>query len=120
MVHATDDLKKGEEVSITYIDAQQSYKERAKRLSSFGFECQCELCILDRSDELYEHREKLIEQLAFLKPLLDADPRKLLVQLNPLVEQVGRGLETDQQKLLALRLASSNVPPAKDASLAAA
>ncbi|KAH7729202.1 hypothetical protein AAVH_03582 [Aphelenchoides avenae] len=52
VVHAVDYLKKGEEVSVTYVDPQLSYKELAEQPSSFGFECQCELCILDRSDEL--------------------------------------------------------------------
>lgn len=31
VVHAVDDLKKGEEVFITYVDLQLSYKERAKK-----------------------------------------------------------------------------------------
>jgi hypothetical protein len=42
---ATRDIAAGEELTISYIDANESYEERTKALRSYGFTCRCPRCI---------------------------------------------------------------------------
>ncbi|KAH7716356.1 hypothetical protein AAVH_16253 [Aphelenchoides avenae] len=55
-VFAVDEIKEGEEVTLTYTDPLDAYKERKKFFKNYGFTCQCLLCELDRSDARYVER----------------------------------------------------------------
>lgn len=42
---AKQKIRKGEEISISYIDEESSFEERQKALQDYGFKCTCKLCI---------------------------------------------------------------------------
>jgi Cupin-like domain/SET domain len=46
----TRDVAAGEELTISYIDANESYEERTKALGSYGFTCRCHRCIKERGE----------------------------------------------------------------------
>ena len=53
---ALRDIKPGQEVTISYIDVEDSktgvplgYRERRRMLKDYGFECDCELCARQRA-----------------------------------------------------------------------
>ena len=47
-VFAERDIKKNEEITTSYISSTEEYKIRQEKLKKFyGFECQCELCIIE-------------------------------------------------------------------------
>ncbi len=57
VLRANRDLKRGEEVTIAYIDASISYDEKRFRLmKSWRFNCSCDLCEADGGDD-YQARE---------------------------------------------------------------
>ncbi|KAJ4286555.1 hypothetical protein N0V90_013255 [Kalmusia sp. IMI 367209] len=46
-IHALNDIKKGEEICISYLDGSEDYQSRRRNLQArFGFYCTCELCSL--------------------------------------------------------------------------
>lgn len=48
IVRAAKDLASGEELTLEYVSAHLNEKERQKKLSSWGFICDCKLCHADR------------------------------------------------------------------------
>ncbi|KAH7731125.1 TPR domain protein [Aphelenchoides avenae] len=66
VVHAIQDLKKGEEIVWSYTDALDSFSLRTKHLYPYGFSCDCRLCELDRADgdDVCNERAKLAKQAA--------------------------------------------------------
>jgi hypothetical protein len=59
LVYALRDIEQGEEVTLKYV-GYDTYANRGKSLRSFGFECDCRLCELDRADDQEICRELLI------------------------------------------------------------
>ncbi|KAH7699214.1 hypothetical protein AAVH_33683, partial [Aphelenchoides avenae] len=51
-----------EEVTLTYTDPFDAYKEREDLFKNYGFVCQCRLCELDRADARYSEREDLVRE----------------------------------------------------------
>jgi hypothetical protein len=46
---AKKNIKKGEEISITYIDIKKDYIERKISLFQYGFNCNCKKCLNEKS-----------------------------------------------------------------------
>uniref|UniRef100_A0A914Z682 SET domain-containing protein n=1 Tax=Panagrolaimus superbus TaxID=310955 RepID=A0A914Z682_9BILA len=63
VIHATEDIKKGDEISIAYLYPLNGYQFRKKRIDSWKFECHCKLCELDASDKNCLIRDRMIEEL---------------------------------------------------------
>ncbi|GBB90130.1 hypothetical protein RclHR1_00170034 [Rhizophagus clarus] len=66
-------IKKGEELTFSYVNPTLPGEERLKSLKSFGITCQCRLCKIDRAEsiqitqkwkQLYEHFKKTIKPKA--------------------------------------------------------
>lgn len=51
-------IKKGEEVCISYIDEDQSLRERQHDLQDYGFACQCSRCISEEAGPIQELCDK--------------------------------------------------------------
>ena len=47
---ALRDIQEGDELTISYIDAEQPFEQRQTALMNYGFHCQCEKCQNDQSD----------------------------------------------------------------------
>uniref|UniRef100_A0A915EAU7 SET domain-containing protein n=1 Tax=Ditylenchus dipsaci TaxID=166011 RepID=A0A915EAU7_9BILA len=96
-VYAVKDLKKGEEITLTYLSSQKPYKEKLKSFQHYNFMCSCRLCQLDSSDPLHEERSKLAERCYALKQLSLTDPQQSLRQLEPLVEEMRKSYGTRKE-----------------------
>ncbi|KAH7696208.1 TPR domain-containing protein [Aphelenchoides avenae] len=55
------DIKEGEEVTLSYGDPYDAYKQRKELFMNFGFICKCRLCELDRTDARYSQREHMVQ-----------------------------------------------------------
>lgn len=66
VVHAIQDLEKGEEIVWSYTDALDPFSLRKKHLYPYGFSCDCQLCELDRADgdDVCNERANLAKQAA--------------------------------------------------------
>ena len=63
-IHATRDIKVGEEITISYGKDETSADRRAELRSSFGFDCSCSVCSLSPSEmQLSDSLRRRIEQL---------------------------------------------------------
>lgn len=49
VILALKDIQPGEEITISYIDEEESLEERRAALADYGFVCQCEKCIAESS-----------------------------------------------------------------------
>ena len=49
-VEALRDVKKGEELSVSYVDETEPFAKRAKALAAYGFACACALCVAQRAN----------------------------------------------------------------------
>ena len=49
-VEALRDVRKGEELFVSYVDETQSLAEREKALAAYGFACACPLCAAQRGE----------------------------------------------------------------------
>jgi len=88
-VHALRHISPGEEISITYTDAEQLYNDRySATMASWGFGCTCSLCRLpsdhvEASDKRLKMIHKLKKQLSdWSKPIPDRSKMaELMVEL---------------------------------------
>ncbi|THH05390.1 hypothetical protein EW145_g4834 [Phellinidium pouzarii] len=51
VIHASQSLRKGDEVTLEYCDGTLPLKQRDKYLSNWRFTCDCLLCAADRADD---------------------------------------------------------------------
>jgi hypothetical protein len=64
VIRAIRDLKRGDEVTISYVDIREPYQERRKTLQShYGFECVCQRCTTEQRQEL---KSRMKERDAYL------------------------------------------------------
>ena len=64
MIYTRRDVKKGEELTINYLAAEQKYSVRLGKLFKMHqFKCECELCSLDETDSMREAREQLMAKI---------------------------------------------------------
>uniref|UniRef100_A0A914Z667 SET domain-containing protein n=1 Tax=Panagrolaimus superbus TaxID=310955 RepID=A0A914Z667_9BILA len=62
VVHATADIKKGEEIFVPYINLTYDFLERKKKLDFWKFTCTCALCELDANDENCLKRNEMVKK----------------------------------------------------------
>ncbi|BGP27941.1 hypothetical protein JCM10295v2_006928 [Rhodotorula toruloides] len=64
LLHARTEIKEGEELVDSYVDAAEDLEGRARKMRGHGFVCVCELCEEERSAgaEVRRRRQDLVEQ----------------------------------------------------------
>ena len=60
-VHAIKDIKKGEEITCSYLDPFGSYKDRLEKMQRYKFECKCDLCVIDQLDTFNYRRYEMFK-----------------------------------------------------------
>ncbi|KAK7460843.1 hypothetical protein VKT23_008774 [Stygiomarasmius scandens] len=87
-LRASKPIKKGEEITITYIsDVTDPTKERQRQLASYGFTCTCEAC---SNPKLSDPKSKEIKEL--LKPAMFLFDPMAMDWVNP-ATGVGIGMD---------------------------
>uniref|UniRef100_A0A914Q7I5 SET domain-containing protein n=1 Tax=Panagrolaimus davidi TaxID=227884 RepID=A0A914Q7I5_9BILA len=63
VIHASEDIKKGDEIFITYINPLNGYLERKTEIMARNFVCLCKLCKLDANDPNCLMRNQIMKEL---------------------------------------------------------
>jgi hypothetical protein len=64
LIYSKLDLNKGEELTLSYVASHLKYSIRNEKLSKcYKFECECELCCLDKNDTMNDIRNKLLQNI---------------------------------------------------------
>ena len=63
VIHAIEDIKKGDEICLPYINPLHKYSERKKRLAGWKFACHCKLCELDANGQKTPERNRILRKL---------------------------------------------------------
>ena len=67
-------IKKNEEITTSYVDCNEEYRKRQEKLKKFyGFECQCELCLMEK---------KKFEQMPEIKTKINNYINELIDLIN--------------------------------------
>lgn len=76
VVHASQDIKKGDEIVWSYVPLCQPYPERTKSISSFSFTCTCERCqqeeIWLKEQKEQQLKEPILQQILEDRVIVDA------------------------------------------------
>jgi hypothetical protein len=59
MIHTISNLKKGEEITFTYLAYTPFEKRQLTFQTLYNFTCNCPLCIEEKNDKLYNQRFNL-------------------------------------------------------------
>uniref|UniRef100_A0AC34GNU2 SET domain-containing protein n=1 Tax=Panagrolaimus sp. ES5 TaxID=591445 RepID=A0AC34GNU2_9BILA len=65
VIHAVTDIKKSDEIYLSYISPLTDYPTRKKSFNKWNFTCECKLCKTDANDANYQKRSELFQR--FLK-----------------------------------------------------
>jgi hypothetical protein len=103
-LRSTRPIKADDELTVQYMDTATSLSLRNKMFKHYNFVCNCRLCDMDRSDNNYIYREKLIKDkhadilsensLVLLEKFIDQvkstfeDRREMRYQLIPLLQSL--------------------------------
>jgi len=88
VVHASANVKKGEEINVTYTCPTDEYAERKKQLSFWDVECECRLCELDQEDGNTAKRAELLKELNDFIKLNENDPKAAVTNGEALLNQM--------------------------------
>ena len=88
VIYAAADIKKGEEICLSYISPLIEYSKRKEKLQSWKFTCQCELCRNDASDKMVAQRHKMLE--GFQKYIPNRTPHNVITKGEPILKKVSK------------------------------
>ena len=63
IIRAYGDIKKGDEIYLSYINPLLNYSERKKQLNCWKFTCHCKLCELDAKGQKTPERNRMLRKL---------------------------------------------------------
>jgi hypothetical protein len=85
VIHATQDIKKGDEIYLVYLDPLLGFSERKKKLSDWKFTCDCKLCEIDSKDpNCLKRNQMLVEFIEFEKV---ASPKYIITKGEPVLKK---------------------------------
>uniref|UniRef100_A0A914YRG0 SET domain-containing protein n=1 Tax=Panagrolaimus superbus TaxID=310955 RepID=A0A914YRG0_9BILA len=64
VIHATVDIKKGDEICLSYVSPLLEYSERKKKFQSWKFTCKCQLCEIDSNDKFISKRHQMVTEFS--------------------------------------------------------
>ena len=106
-------IKKNEEITTSYIDCNEEYKKRQEKLKKFyGFECQCELCQIEKQKfkEMPEIKNKIssyINELIDLNNNPNFDQKKYLDianEINKFIDENNDNINSYEKGILYYNL----------------
>ena len=94
-------IKKDEEVTTSYVDFNEEYKKRQEKLKKFyGFECQCELCLLEKKkfEQMPEIKNKVSNYINELLDLINNSDYDQKLYLNK-ANEITKFIEDNNDKI---------------------
>lgn len=89
LIHATKDLRKGEEVTHSYVHPSKEYAKRCQTFTKqWGFTCDCRLCELDKVDPECSKRAKIVKEFWEFAEANHEKPAEVILKGKDVLEQV--------------------------------
>uniref|UniRef100_A0A914QSB7 SET domain-containing protein n=1 Tax=Panagrolaimus davidi TaxID=227884 RepID=A0A914QSB7_9BILA len=88
VVHAAADIKKGEEIYLSYICPLTEYSKRKETLNSWKFECHCQLCETDSKDKLCFKRDRIFAEFFKYLKANKSSPKKVIAKGEPILKKI--------------------------------
>jgi hypothetical protein len=90
LIYATRDLRKGDEITHSYVHPSYEYAERHRRCKNqWGFECDCRLCELDKVDPECSKRARLVTEFREFADANQDNPVEVIFRGRDVLDQVG-------------------------------
>uniref|UniRef100_A0AC35GU03 SET domain-containing protein n=1 Tax=Panagrolaimus sp. PS1159 TaxID=55785 RepID=A0AC35GU03_9BILA len=86
IVYASDDIKKGEEICISYLDPLYGFLDRQNKLSGWKFTCRCKLCEIESKDPNCLKRDETRKE--YNKYEKGASPKEIIAKGEPLLKKI--------------------------------
>jgi len=61
IIFSSRNIKKDEEITLSYVDTLDSYDERKQAIAKYSFDCLCELCEFEKNDPKRKERETILK-----------------------------------------------------------
>uniref|UniRef100_A0AC35EZW4 SET domain-containing protein n=1 Tax=Panagrolaimus sp. PS1159 TaxID=55785 RepID=A0AC35EZW4_9BILA len=90
VIHAAADIKKGEEICLSYGSPCTAYSERRNnlKLGIWNFQCNCELCEIDANDKLCSKRDQMFEEFAEYVEANRNYPQKVISKCEQILKKI--------------------------------
>uniref|UniRef100_A0AC34G248 SET domain-containing protein n=1 Tax=Panagrolaimus sp. ES5 TaxID=591445 RepID=A0AC34G248_9BILA len=99
VLHAVGDIKKGEEICLSYFPPSNKYSERKNRCENWNFICCCKLCEVDSNDAFCESRDEMVNEFSqYASANLNSLP-KVIVKGELLLKKVVRETYSKRNEL---------------------
>ncbi|KAI5068695.1 hypothetical protein GOP47_0017040 [Adiantum capillus-veneris] len=100
--HATRDINAGDELTVSYIDAHDSWAlYRRQRCSQFGFECHCKRCAVEAAyDEKIKHISSVYTENMVYNSFIDPGAQRFLAGLAPQIEAVIQDASDEEKYII--------------------
>lgn len=82
------DIKNGKEITMSYVPPLNTYAQRQKSLLNWGFECDCQLCEMDKKDGQYTKRSRLVKDFYEYAKANECNPRMVLQKGESVLKMV--------------------------------
>lgn len=100
VVRATMDMKEGEQITFGYISHDGNIASRQKTIESWGFTCNCCLCIFENQETVAvrNSRETLLNKIFNFKSIFAQPTAKSLTSALPKIVRLIKSLEATYKK----------------------
>uniref|UniRef100_A0A914PPY3 SET domain-containing protein n=1 Tax=Panagrolaimus davidi TaxID=227884 RepID=A0A914PPY3_9BILA len=88
VIHATTDIKKGDELCFTYISPLNEQSERKEKLNGWKFTCECQLCEADAKDTDFSKRRKMMLEFQEYSKIHEKTPQKVIDEGEKLLPKI--------------------------------
>jgi hypothetical protein len=99
IIWAARDIKKGEEITITYVPLLQTTEQRREGLANYGFHCECEVCRAHDVGTDHEHGDEKRANIAILMSALEeqlVNPDKVRKNVLKRAVKLVRAIEEEE------------------------
>uniref|UniRef100_A0A914QK96 SET domain-containing protein n=1 Tax=Panagrolaimus davidi TaxID=227884 RepID=A0A914QK96_9BILA len=88
VIHATVDIKKGEEICLSYVSPLLEYSVRKQKFNAWKFTCNCELCAIDSKDKFSVKRDQMIAEFGEYARANKSSPNRVIAKGEPILKKV--------------------------------
>ncbi|RUS34537.1 hypothetical protein BC938DRAFT_479791 [Jimgerdemannia flammicorona] len=88
-IRAIRGIKEGEEISVAYVPALDTFAERTKKLQRRNFDCMCQLCEFGRAQpEAARRRKELLDEFHVIQPAIRKGELSMLAPLTNIIDKI--------------------------------
>uniref|UniRef100_A0AC34FAR2 SET domain-containing protein n=1 Tax=Panagrolaimus sp. ES5 TaxID=591445 RepID=A0AC34FAR2_9BILA len=88
VIHAAVDIKKGDEIFLSYVSSLLEYSDRKKKFQAWKFACSCKLCEIDSKDEFCANRHQMVEKFTEYARTNIKSPKLVISQGESILKKI--------------------------------